>query len=326
MREANPQRNRDMVCFAFVRIAGYASRTFRSRRCMQSRRSIAIAAVIALMIVWGSTFVITKAAARDVPPLALAALRFLVASVVLIPIAMSRGGLAILPRPIPWGTLTLMAFTGITAFAITFTYALVYGSAAQGALIYAALPAAIAVAAVLFLAERPTRRRIAGIALSIAGVVLLVLTGAPDAESPSPVLGALWMLGAVAAWTIYTVIAKRMADADPVVTIAIVSTIGTLLLLPPAAIELTQQPWTMPSMTSWAAVLFLGIVASALAYLVYAFVLRELDASLVGVYTNLDPIVGVLIAVLFFGEVLHTGQVIGGLLALAGMWLASAEA
>ena len=188
-------------------------------------------AVIALMIVWGSTFVITKAAARDVPPLALAALRFLVASIVLIPIAMSRGGLAILPRPIPWGTLTLMAFTGITAFAITFTYALVYGSAAQGALIYAALPAAIAVAAVLFLAERPTRRRIAGIALSIAGVVLLVLTGAPDAESPSPVLGALWMLGA---WAVVQVFYLATGDASPVAWTAHIGglVIGALLCLP----------------------------------------------------------------------------------------------
>jgi len=87
----------------------------------------------------------------------------------------------------------------------------------------------------------------------------------------------------------------------------------------------TRQPLNAPSLSAWAGLLFLGIVASALAYLVYGYVLRVLDASLVGVYTNLDPIVGVLIAVLFFGEALHSGQVIGGLIALLGMWLASSE-
>ena len=98
------------------------------------------------------------------------------------------------------------------------------------------------------------------------------------------------------------------------------------MLLPPAVIELSQQGWSNPSLTAWSSVIFLGVVASALAYIVYAFVLRELDASLVGTYTNLDPIVGVLIAVAFFGETLHSGQIVGGVLALVGMWLASTEA
>ena len=92
-----------------------------------------------------------------------------------------------------------------------------------------------------------------------------------------------------------------------------------------AAIEIAEHGWSNPSLSAWGSVLFLGVVASALAYIVYAFVLRELDASVVGVYTNLDPIVGVLIAVAFFGETLHTGQIAGGVLALIGMWLASAE-
>jgi drug/metabolite transporter (DMT)-like permease len=56
---------------------------------------------------------------------------------------------------------------------------------------------------------------------------------------------------------------------------------------------------------------------------VYGFALRELDASLVGVYTNLDPIVGVVTAVLFLGEELYGGQIAGGLIAFVGMWLAS---
>ena len=293
---------------------------------MMSRRSYALASVIVLMIVWGSTFVVTKAAASEIPPLTLAALRFLIAACVLVPFAAARGGLKALPRPLPLASLALMSLTGIVLFHIGFNHALVYGSASQGALIFALVPAAVAIAAVVALKETPSRRRIGGIALSVYGVGLVVTAGEQDAASPRPLIGALCMLGAVVAWAAYTVIAKRLANADQVIVIACTSMIGTLMLIPLAAVELLHVPLPSPSLQGWLGTLFLGIVASALAFVVYSRVLRELDASLVGAYLNLDPIVGVSTAVLFLGETLGVWQIVGGVVALAGMWLASSEA
>lgn len=292
---------------------------------MNTRRSLAIVGLVALMIVWGSTFAVTKVAAREIPPLTLAALRFLIAAIVLVPIALSRGGLGRLPRPVPWFSLVLMALSGTAAFAIAFNYALVYASASQGALIYALVPVAIALAAVLFLYEKPSKQRVAGIVLSILGVALVVAAGESGIDAPHPVLGAWWMLGAVVSWTAYTVLVKRLAEVDHVVTIAIVTAIGAAMLMPLSILELMDAPLSNPSMSGWAGLLFLGIAASALAYIVYGYALRELDASLVGVYTNLDPIVGVAIAVLFLGETLYAGQIVGGLITFLGMWLASRQ-
>lgn len=277
------------------------------------------------MMVWGSTFVVTKAATREIPPLTLAALRFLIATIVLAPLALYRGAFARLPRPVPWRALLAMAITGIAAFSITFNYALVYGSAAQGAMIYALVPAAVALGAVWFLREKASSQRVVGIALSIVGVMLVVLSGESTLAAPQPLLGALWMLGAVAMWTAYTLIAKRWHDVDHVVTIALISALGAVMLLPLAALELLDAPTLSPSITAWSAALFLGVVASALAYIAYGFALRELDATVVGVYTNLNPIVGVVTAVLFMGETLHAGQALGGLVVFLGMWLASRE-
>ena len=290
-----------------------------------SRRSVALVTLVVLMAVWGSTFVITKAAAKDIAPMMLAALRFLIAAVVLLPYAWLRGNWQSLPKPLPWGALLGMALTGIAAFTIAFNYALVHGSASQGALIYALVPAAVALTAVVFLKERMSRRRIAGIALSIVGVALVALGGESDSTSPRPLLGAVWMVGAVVSWAAYTVFAKRLADTDQAVTIALVSIFGTLMIAPLAAFELAQSPWQAPSSQAWLSVIFLGVAASALAYIAYGYALRELDASLVGAFINLDPIVGVLTAVVFLGETLHSGQMLGGALALAGMWLASTE-
>ncbi|HEY7575576.1 MAG TPA: DMT family transporter [Thermoanaerobaculia bacterium] len=292
---------------------------------MNSRRTRAIASAIGLMVVWGSTFAITKASVVEIPPLALSALRFLIAAAVLIPIVMARGGLANIPRPLPLGPLALMALTGVAIFHVGFNYALLYGSASQGAIVFALVPAAIALAAVTFLRERPSPRRIAGMVLSFAGVALVVAAGRGGAASPNPLLGALWMLLGVAAWAIYTVVAKRLAGMDQVVVIAGTSAIGAAMLIPAAIVELWNRPLPNPTPRGWLGALFLGVVASAIAFVVYSRILRELEASLVGVFMNLDPIVGVLVAVLFLGETLTPRQIIGGVIAVAGMWLSAAE-
>jgi drug/metabolite transporter (DMT)-like permease len=288
-----------------------------------SRRSYALSALIAVMLVWGSTFVITKAAVRDIPPGTLAALRFLIALVVLVPFALARGGLARLPRPLPIGALVAMGVTGIALFTVGFNFGLHYGSASQGALIFALVPAAVAGAAVIALKERISRRRALGILLSVAGVGWVAVSGQQDTASPNPMLGAVCMLATVIAWAIYTAIAKRLADADQVVVLTVTTAIGALILLPFAAVELMQDPRPMPSLQAWAGTVYLGVVASAVSYLVYNLTLRHLDASLVGALTNLDPIVGIVTAVLFLGESLGGGQIAGGLIALVGMWLAS---
>jgi drug/metabolite transporter (DMT)-like permease len=219
-----------------------------------------------------------------------------------------------------------MALMGVALFSVAFNHALVYASATQGALIYSLLPAAIALAAVIFLKEAPSQRRVLGIVLSIAGVTSIVAAGRVDGSSPDPVQGALFMLGAVASWAGYTVFSKQLAAADQVVVMACVSSIGAALLMPFAALELGERGWHSPSLTGWLGTLFLGSIASALAFVVYGRVLRELDASLVGTYANLDPIVGVLTGVLFLGETLSPWQLLGGVVALAGMWLASSDA
>ncbi|MEP7326678.1 MAG: DMT family transporter [Gemmatimonadota bacterium] len=291
---------------------------------MNSRKLIALVATVLLMTVWGSTFLITKTTVQEIPPFTLGVIRFLLAAMVLTPVAIARGALKQLPRPFPFGLLTLLALTGFAGFSAAFNNALRFGSVVQGSLIFALVPAAIGLAAVLILKERLSTRRIAGIALSVGGVAMVVGVGRASAAAPNPMLGALCMVGAVVAWALYTVTAKRAAHLDPLVMIAGASLLGSIFLLPLSALELTRQ---MPHVTlgGIAGAFFLGVFASGIAYVVYSRILRELDASLVGTLLNIDPIVGVISAVVFLGEALHGWQVVGGLAAFGGMWLASAS-
>lgn len=289
---------------------------------MHSSRALALAALIFTMVIWGSTFVVTKAAAEEVPVFALSFLRFFIAALVLVPLAAWRTGLKPSPR-MTRGVLTGMAVTGMVLFVIGFNYGLIFASATQGALIYAVSPAAIAVAAVMFLKERPSRKRIVGIVLSMIGVALVIVGSDADPSSPRPLLGAACMLATVLVWAGYTVLAKRLETEDQLLVITWVTLIAMLMLLPFAAIEWRVASYPAPSAQALGGVVFLGVAASALAYVAYGYSLRHLDATLVGVFTNLDPIIGVATAVVLLGETLHAGHLIGGAIALAGMWLAS---
>lgn len=285
----------------------------------------ALALLIGLMIVWGSTYIVTKEAVEEIPPLLMALLRFIAAAVILVPLAFLRGGVRLLPKPLPIVTLLLMGFCGVTLYYGGFNLALLYGSATQGALVQALIPAAVAFAAVSFLHEKPSRRRVLGIVLSIAGVVLVILGGSQgsDESAPRPLLGALIMFSTVVAWTVYTVLAKRLIHVDQLTVIAIVTVVGTVFMLPLVMIEMQGQPWPAISLKAWGAILYLGVVASAAGFLIYNRALRDLDASEVAVYINLIPIVGVVTAVIFLGEAMHPLQIAGGVIAVAGMWLSS---
>ena len=290
------------------------------------KRGAALAALVVAMIVWGSTFVVTKVAMQEFPPWTLAFLRFAIASLVLLAFMRGRGGLTKLRRSMSLWRLTFLALTGIALFTAAFNYALVYGSASQGALLYATIPAVLAVCAVLFLKERLNRGRVLGIALSVVGAALIVASGEPRLEvAPSPLLGAAFMLWTVVLWAAYTVAAKAVTDADQIVVIFAISVLGALMLLPASVVELAMVGLPSTSAHGWLGVLYLGLFASAGCYVLYNFALRELDASTVGAFTNIDPIVGVVTAFLFLGEALSPAQAGGAAVVLAGMWLASLE-
>jgi drug/metabolite transporter (DMT)-like permease len=287
-------------------------------------RTAALAAIVLLMIIWGTTYIITKIAIREVPPLTLAALRFLITALVLLPFAIAAGGLKRLPRPLPVFDIVAMALTGFVLYYAFFNYALEYGSASQGALIQALIPVGVAITAVIVLKEKLSKMRTAGIALAVLGVAMIVLAGKSDSASPNPVLGAVLMLFSVVVWSIYTVQVKRLADVEPTVLLTAIATVGTLIQLPLVAFELMRRPEPLAiTAQGWASVVFLGAIASGFGLLVYNRALRLLDASLVGTYINLVPIIGVVSAVLFLGEALEGWQIVGSVLALVGVWLAS---
>jgi drug/metabolite transporter (DMT)-like permease len=284
------------------------------------------------MGIWGSTFVVTKDVMAEFPPLVLAFFRVAIGAVLLLPLALIRHRRAAADaQPLPWGTLFAMGFIGVALYYFLFNLAMVYISASQGALVQSSIPAMTALIAVVWLREHASRKRIAGIVLSVVGVIIIFM-GAEDSGATASAgsisgkwLGNLLMFGSVIAWGIYTSLAKRVAAFDPLVVTGYVIAIGAALLLPGALYELSGRE--LPRITAVGAlqILYLGGMASGIAFLIYNRALEGMDASQAGVFANLIPVVGVLSGVVFLGEPLPLRAILGGVVVMLGVWITGSE-
>jgi drug/metabolite transporter (DMT)-like permease len=284
----------------------------------QHTRSIFM--LVITMIIWGSTFVVTKGVIEQLPPFTLAFVRVAIGTLVLLPFALARKRAAGRSR-LPWGSIVAMGLLGVALYYALFNFSLRYTSASQGALVQSCIPAMTALVAVLWLRERASGMRWFGIALSIAGV-LLVFSNVPDSGARATLLGNVLMFLTVVCWGVYTSIAKRSADgSDPVIVTTGIAAVGAIALLPMAISEVVSQGMPHVGGAGWLAVAYLGAGASGIAYLLYNSALQHMDASEVGAYTNLIPIVGVILGIVVLDEPLSARAIAGGLIVLFGVWL-----
>jgi len=280
--------------------------------------------LVAVMVLWGASVPVSKAAVAEVPPLLLAWLRFALAALLLWPAHRARrraGAVAIGVRPALG-----LGLTGIALYYLGYNVALLYTSATHAALIQSATPTLTLVLAAWWLREGITLPAVAGVALSIAGVLLIVSGRTAGAHAPAPVLGNTLIVGAVAAWSVYTILAKRSAHLDPLVVTVATSVAGVVLLTPAVAVEFALGARMDVSAGGVAAVVYLGVVASALGYAMYGAALRTLGAAQAAAYINLLPVVAVVSAYVMLGERLDLRTLAGGAAVLAGVALATMRA
>lgn len=290
-----------------------------------SPRVLAIALMIAVMTVWGSTFVVTKQAITQIPPLTLSFIRISIAALVLLPFGVYRRRRMVGDRSLPWRSLAVLSAIGVALYYLTFNVALTYISASQGALVQSCIPAMTALAGIVVLRERASVVRMLGVTLSIAGVLIVFSGAVSGAATGSSIPGNLLMLASVVTWSIYTVLAKRVARYDSVVITTCIIGGGALMLLPFATFEMSGRPWPNVSPQAWGGVIYLGAVASGAAFLVYNFALRHMDAGQAGVFANLIPIVGVVSGIVLLHEPLSMRAMLGGLVVMLGVGITGAE-
>ncbi len=291
---------------------------------MSAKTSAALSLVL-VMSIWGSAYAVTKSALNEVPPWLFAVLRFGIAASILVSLARVWDRPAPRSKPLPLGALALMGLTGVTVFFTLANVGLLYTTATEAALLQGSVPACTAALAGLFAGERIGLKRGAGIVVAAIGVGLVVLLGQHAGAASNPLLGNLLVLGAVVSWSAYTILGRRLRHAPQLQVTAYSMLIGLLLLLPFAGYDLLVRPPASISPQTWLGAAYLGTASGAFGFVLYIRALRTLDAGQVANFVCFTPVSGAICGAVFLGERLAPGQLAGGLLVLAGVWLSTRD-
>lgn len=216
-----------------------------------------------------------------------------------------------------WWIHIIQAVLGMVGYTLLLYGALETTSPVNASVISAVNPALIALAAVVVLGERIRRGGVLGIVISFVGVVIVViLGGSAGVEGLSVVPGDLLILGAIATWTAYVIISRRITT-PPITATTVQVGLSALMLAPVMAIVGIQA---QPTAEGWWGLALIIVFPSALAYLLWNVAVTQLGPSRTGVFLNLLPVFTAIIAV-SLGDALTVWQVVGGLVVLAGVYL-----
>lgn len=264
-------------------------------------------------VLWGSQYVISKIALRTVPPVTLLSLRYLVSVPALFIVLRLRHALTPVKKG-DWPILFAIGFTGYFASFCLQMLGINRLTGSVSSLLGAMNPIFIPILAAFFLHERITPAKIACVALSMAGVVVIVgVDGTVDAS------GALLMLASVFLWSTASIIIRRVSGRYDSMQIALIAILCALPLTGGwSLIELQSAPCSF-TLESVLAVLYMGVLGTAVTHSLWNYSLRVMDASFCSMFYPMQPLVSSILGVLFLHEAVTPGFVIGALMICCGI-------
>jgi len=277
-----------------------------------------VLALVLNQILSTGTHLIGKATLNAIGPLSTALLRFTLASIVLVSLHLVRRTRERLAREdlpkILW-----LAFLVIPVNQGFFLFGLSRSSASHAALLYALTPVVVFLLARRYLHEANAGEKLVGIVAAFVGVTLILLDRGLAREH-SAVSGDLMMLLAVFGWSLYTVGSKELLRRyDPMTLATWVLVAGNVMSLPAVLIPGAIPPLRALSLPVWGGIVYLAVGTSVVAYPLWLYALRRLEASKVAVTTNAQPVLTSVLSWLLFGDRFGIPFFIGAALILFGV-------
>jgi drug/metabolite transporter (DMT)-like permease len=282
---------------------------------------VVLARVLLLLavIVWGWTFVATKVCLEHLDPFSLLGARFLIALPVLRVLMLIRG----IRFELGGHRRSLFLASGI--FLAHFTLqvtGLMYTSATHTGWIIAITPLVLALLARLVLGERIGRHTVAGIVVATFGILLLVSRGDLRGLDWISSAGDVLVLASAHTWALYTIAIRNPSRSrHPLAVTLAVLLPATVVLVALALVRFDLAVWRALPGEAWFALLFLGVLGTALAHWFWQEGVARIGAARAGTFLYLEPLATTALAVPYLGEPLTMATVAGGSLVLAGVWL-----
>lgn len=277
-------------------------------------------------VFWGGAFVAGKVALASLGPVTVAFWRFAVGAALLVPVWARREGFSRLPRRRrDWLGLAALGLVGVWGYNWFFFQGLALVEPGAAALVVTTNPALTALVSSVVLGERLSPRRVLGFALAASGALVVLSGGDPGALLALRLGPGAGLLGlAVVCWVAYVVLGRVvMRGVSPLLATAGSFVLGLPLLLLGALAEgPLGSAFSSPS-AAWAAVLFMGVCSSALAFLWFYEGVASLGAARASVFIYLVPAFALGLSRLLLGEAVTLPKVLGGALVVAGVGLTS---
>jgi drug/metabolite transporter (DMT)-like permease len=268
---------------------------------------------------FGLSFVSTKFALRGFEPLLIALIRFALAGAILGTIWWLRAERERATR----AELARLAALGFVSLTVYFTFeniGIAHTSASEAAILIAAIPIFVNILNVFTLKEHNSALEWTGIALSFAGVVLLIQFG--NGSGGGTLFGNLLVLAASLSAAVYNVMARRLlVSRSALFVTAFQNLFGALFMLPLAVVELLVVGARRPTVPAVIGLAYLTLFCSVLAYLLLNYAFRFIEASKASVFTNLVPVIAVAAAYVMLGERFTAGQLAAAVVVVVGVWL-----
>lgn len=290
-----------------------------------SERRLAEIAVLGVMVVWAGNFIVVKSAVAVLPPVGFTFLRFALAAATLLILLRWREGSIRMPRR------DLVALCGLGAmgfglYQILWTTGLTTVAAGDSALIIASTPVLVALLAVIAQSDVLTPAKLGGGIVSFVGVAVVIASG-PGLSFGGSLVGEGITLLAAICWSIYTAFGARfLRTYSPLRTTAWATVAGTVVLAPIAAVQLaTVDPSTVtPAVVG--AILYSGFLAAGLSNVIVQNGVRVVGPTRTSAYQFLVPALAVVLAAFLLREEIRIGQVVGGIVIVAGVLITRGSA
>lgn len=298
---------------------------------IHDQRSIrlGILAAISCEAIFGLSYIFTKQATQSTSELSLLAFRFFVAFVVMSVLVafkvvkINLKGKNLLP-------LIILGIIDPCCYFIGETIGIANSTASESGIFLACIPVASLTASTIFLKEKPSKTQISGILVTLVGVLITVF--AVSTDSSFSLKGYLFLLIAVAAYSMYSVTVSKLSDFTSVEITYTMITCGCIFFLVLALAEAIHNgnlSYTLALAISdknlIKAILFQGIGCSVFAFFLSNFAIANIGVNKTSSFIGISTVVSVLAGVSLLGEKLTISQLIGGIIIVAGVYLANAS-
>ncbi|HMU42235.1 MAG TPA: DMT family transporter [Ignavibacteriaceae bacterium] len=276
------------------------------------------------IIFWGASFIATKYLLDELTPVAIISMRLILAIILLSLIAFyTKKDFTINLKNHLW--ILLLALIAVFHLWIQVT-GLKFTTASNTGWIIGTAPIFMALLGLIFFKEKLTAIKIAGIVLAMIGLLLLVGKGNITNIDLIKNKGDLLVLSSSFTWGIYSMINKKVSlNYSPMMTILYLFIMMAVIILPFNFNSITFNAVVHLSTIGWISILFLGLLCSGAAYVIWAYALRDMESAKVGAFLYFEPFVTVISAWLFLREEITLLMLLSGLIITAGVFLVNKD-